>query len=288
MGGLYNIRYFTGGTRHVTTQSAQDTDSLLGLWKYRQLIRSLAWREILGRYRGSAGGMVWSLVTPVLMLAVYTAVFSGIFQARWSQEASSPADYALQLFVGLLIHGLVAECLNRSPVLIVSNVSYVKRVVFPLATLPVVTLLSALFHFLIGVAVLLAFQFYFHGTLQLTLLWLPVVLLPYVVLLLGVSWALAALGVYLRDINQLTGLLTLILMFLSPVFYPASALPERFRGIFQMNPLTLIIEQARDVVLNGRSPNLLALGLYLLVGLVVCVLAYRLFSVMKRGFADVL
>ena len=272
----------------MTTQPAQDTDSLLGLWKYRQLIRSLAWREILGRYRGSAGGMVWSLVTPVLMLAVYTAVFSGIFQARWSQEASSPADYALQLFVGLLIHGLVAECLNRSPVLIVSNVSYVKRVVFPLATLPVVTLLSALFHFLIGVGVLLAFQLYFHGTLQLTLFWLPVVLVPYLVLLLGISWVLAALGVYLRDINQLTGLLTLILMFLSPVFYPASALPERFRGIFQMNPLTLIIEQAREVVLNGRGPDLLALGLYLLVGLVVCVLGYRMFSVMKRGFADVL
>lgn len=261
---------------------------MLGLWKYRHLIRSLAWREILGRYRGSAGGMIWSLITPVLMLAVYTAVFSGIFQARWSQEASSPADYALQLFVGLLIHGLVAECLNRSPILIVSNVSYVKRVVFPLATLPVVTLASAVFHFLIGMGVLLAFQFYFHGTLQWTLLWLPVVIVPYLILLLGASWILAALGVYLRDISQLTGLLTLILMFLSPVFYPASALPERFRGIFNINPLTLIIEQAREVVLNGRSPDLPALGLYLLVGLIVCIAGYRLFAVMKRGFADVL
>lgn len=272
----------------MTTHSTSGPDTLLGLWKHRQLIRSLAWREILGRYRGSAGGMLWSLITPVLMLAVYTAVFSGIFQARWSQEASTPADYALQLFVGLLLHGLAAECLNRSPALIVGNVSYVKRVVFPLATLPVVTLLSALFHFLIGVAVLLGFQLYFHGALQWTLVWLPVVLLPYFVLLMGVSWILAALGVYLRDITQLTGLLTLILMFLSPVFYPASALPEKFRGIFHLNPLTLIIEESRDVILNGRSPDLFALGLYFVLSVVVCVLGYRMFAVMKRGFADVL
>lgn len=272
----------------MSSPSIQAQDSLRGLLKHRHLIRSLAWREILGRYRGSAGGMVWSLVTPVLMLAVYTFVFSGIFQARWSQDATSPADYALQLFVGLLLHGLVAECLNRSPVLIVGNVSYVKRVVFPLDTLPVVTMISALFHFLIGVAVLLAFQLYFHGTLQWTLFWLPVVVLPYLVLLLGVSWGLAALGVYLRDITQITGLLTIILMFLSPVFYPASALPERFRGIFNLNPLTLIIEQSRDVVLNGIAPNLTALGLYLVMSVVVCLVGHRMFSYMKRGFADVL
>lgn len=272
----------------MTTPHTHSREGLIGLWQHRHLIRSLAWREILGRYRGSAGGMVWSLVTPVLMLAVYTFVFSGIFQARWSQDASSPADYALQLFVGLLLHGLVAECLNRSPVLIVGNVSYVKRVVFPLATLPVVTLLSALFHFFIGVVVLLAFQLYFHGTLQWTLFWLPVVVLPYLVLLLGITWGLAALGVYLRDITQITGLLTIILMFLSPVFYPASALPERFRGIFNLNPLTLIIEQARDVVLNGVSPDLLSLGLYFVLSCVVCVMGFRMFSIMKRGFADVL
>lgn len=272
----------------MSSPSINSPSGLRGLWNHRHLIRSLAWREILGRYRGSAGGLVWSLVTPVLMLAVYTFVFSGIFQARWSQEATSPADYALQLFVGLLLHGLVAECLNRSPVLIVGNVSYVKRVVFPLDTLPVVTLVSALFHFMIGVAVLLAFQLFFHGSLQWTLVWLPVVLLPYLVLLLGVSWALAALGVYLRDISQLTGLLTIILMFLSPVFYPASALPERFRGLFNLNPLTLIIEQARDVVLNGVMPDFVSLGIYFVLSLVACFLGHRMFSVMKRGFADVL
>lgn len=258
------------------------------LWQHRHLIRTLAWREILGRYRGSAGGLVWSLVTPILMLAVYTIVFSGIFQARWSQEATSPLDYALQLFMGLIVHGLASECLNRSPTLVVNNVSYVKRVVFPLETLPVVNLVAALFHFLISLAVLLVFFALVEHQMHPTLLWLPVIIAPYVLLLAGVSWALAGLGVYLRDIAQITGLATMILMFMSPVFYPASALPARFQGIFQLNPLTLIIEESRQVVLNGTAPDLPALGVYTLVAMMVCAAGYTLFQRMKKGFADVL
>lgn len=262
--------------------------SAFSLWRHRHLVASLAWREVLGRYRGSAGGLLWSLITPILMLSVYTAVFSGIFQARWSQEASTPVDYALQLFVGLIVHGMAAECLNRSPGLMLSNVSYVKRVVFPLETLPLVTLLSALFHSLISLVVLLVFFVAVHHTVPTQAWWLPLVWLPYLLLLAGVSWFLAGLGVFLRDINQLMGLLTMVLMFLSPVFYPASALPAHLQGIFQLNPLTIIIEQSRNVLLNNTAPNLVALGLYLLVAVVVAVVGYRLFMVMKKGFADVL
>ncbi|OZI33587.1 sugar ABC transporter permease [Bordetella genomosp. 5] len=258
------------------------------LWQHRRLLMTLTWRDVLGRYRGSAGGLVWSLVTPILMLSVYTVVFSGIFRARWSQDTQSPIDYALQLFVGLIIHGLAAECLNRSPGQIVGNVSYVKRVVFPLETLPAVGLLSALFHFLISLTVLLAFYAIVHHSLHLTVLWLPVILLPYFVLLAGVAWALAGLGVYLRDVSQITGLFTTILMFLSPVFYPASALPDSFQTIFAFNPLTLIIEQSRQVVLHGGRPDFAALGVYSLVACVVAVVGYRAFRVMKKGFADVL
>ena len=260
----------------------------VALWRHRHLIATMTWREVLGRYRGSAGGLVWSLLTPILMLSVYTAVFSGIFQARWSQESSSPLDYALQLFVGLIIHGLAAECLNRSPGLMVGNVSYVKRVVFPLETLPVVNLLSAVFHFLISLAVLLVFYFAVHRHLHATAFWLPVVVAPYVVMLAGVGWFLAGLGVYLRDIAQLTGLLTMILMFLSPVFYPASALPAKFQTIFQLNPLTIIIEQGRAELLDGKAPDLLSLSIYMVAALVVAFFGYRSFQVMKKGFADVL
>lgn len=271
----------------VTIRTSTD-NGLPSLWQHRRLIITLTWREILGRYRGSAGGLVWSLVTPILMLSVYTAVFSGIFQARWSQDASSPIDYALQLFVGLIVHGLAAECLNRSPALIVGNVSYVKRVVFPLQTLPVVNMLAALFHFLIGLVVLLVFHGIVEHTVHPTLLWLPVIIAPYFVLLLGVSWMLAALGVYLRDIAQVTGLATMILMFLSPVFYPASALPERFRGVFQFNPLTVIIEESRNVVLNGIQPDLKGLALYTVAAILVAIVGFHAFRKMKKGFADVL
>lgn len=222
------------------------------------------------------------------MLSVYTVVFSGIFQARWSQEASSPLDYALQLFVGLIVHGLAAECLNRSPALIVNNVSYVKRVVFPLNVLPVVNLIAAVFHFLISLVVLLLFNAAVTGSIHWTTLWLPVIVAPYVVLLLGVGWLLAALGVYLRDIAQITGLVTMILMFLSPVFYPASALPARFQPIFNLNPLTLIIEESRNVILNGIAPNLTALLAYSAVAILVCLGGYHSFMKLQRGFSDVL
>lgn len=259
------------------------------LWSHRQLIRTLTWRDVLGRYRGSAGGLIWSLLTPILMLAIYTAVFSGIFQARWGQDGTGgPTEYALQLFVGLIIHGLAAECLTGTPGLIVGNVSYVKRVVFPLETLPVVKLLSAVFHAAISIVVLLIFYIAIHRSLPVTLLWLPVVLLPYVVFLAGISWFLAAIGVFLRDVAQLTGLLTTILLFLSPVLYPASMLPRKLQFVFQFNPLTLIIEQSRAVILSGVRPDFMALAVYLLVAGAVAWGGHRAFQIMKKGFADVL
>lgn len=270
---------------HLPSSASAATFSL---WRHRRLVGSLTRREILGRYRGSAGGLLWSLLTPILMLSVYTVVFSGIFQARWSAEASTPLDYALQLFVGLIVHGLAAEVLNRSPGLMLSNVSYVKRVVFPLETLPAVTLLSALFHALISLVVLLVFFSMVKHTVPTQAFWLPLVWLPYLLLLSGVGWFLAGLGVYLRDIAQLTGLLTMILMFLSPVFYPASALPPRLQMLFQLNPLTVIIEQSRNVLLNNSPPDFLALGLYSVMAVAVAVVGYRLFQTMKKGFADVL
>lgn len=264
------------------------TTQFPALWQHRQLIARMAWRDILGRYRGSAGGLAWSLLTPILMLAVYTIVFSGIFKARWSADSTSPLDYALQLFVGLIIHGLAAECFNRAPVLVVSNVSYVKRVLFPLDTLPIVNLISALFHAAISVVVLLVFFATLEHHLYLTILWLPVVLLPYLVMLAGISWLLAALGVYLRDIAQLMGLVSMVLMFLSPVFYPISNLPARFHIFFQLNPLTVIIEQARAVILHGQAPDFTALGLYMLVAMAVACAGLAAFHKLKKGFADVL
>lgn len=263
--------------------------ALKTLWSHKDLLKSLAWRDIALRYKGSSAGLLWAIITPLLMLGIYTAVFSGIFQARWGQTGG-PVEYAQQLFVGLTVHALAAECLNRSPGLMLSNGSYVKRVVFPLQLLPLVTLSTALFHFIISMAILLLFyvvvnhHFPFLGLFIYT----PLIVAPYLLWLAGISFFLSALGVYFRDIGQLMGLITTILLFLSPVFYPASMLPEHLQPIFALNPLTLIIEQLRAVLLDGGQPDLAALSLYTVGATAMASFGAWSFKKLRGGFADVL
>ncbi|MFN3786333.1 MAG: ABC transporter permease, partial [Thiothrix sp.] len=173
-------------------------------------------RDVLGRYRGSMLGMVWSLVNPLLMLAVYTFVFSVVFQARWGLDTTERhGSFAVVLFAGLVVHSLLAECVNRAPSLILANANYVKKVVFPLEILPWVTLVSALFHTGISVLVLLMAEFILMQHVPWTVLLLPLVWLPFVIGIMGLGWFLAALGVYVRDVAQITGLITTVLLFMS-------------------------------------------------------------------------
>lgn len=260
------------------------------LWRNRQLIAQLTQREVVGRYRGSVLGLAWSFFNPVFMLTVYTFVFSEIFKTRWSDAAAddSKTQFALVLFVGMIVLGLFSEVVNRAPGLIVANVNYVKKVVFPLEILPVVALGAALFHGLISLGVLLAAFALFNGTLHWTVLFAPLVLLPLVIVTLGLAWMLAALGVFLRDVGQTVGLLTTVLTFLSPVFYPVSAVPERFRPFIMANPLTFIIEQARDVLVWGRLPHWTGLCIYTLAACATAWAGFAWFQKTRRGFADVL
>lgn len=257
------------------------------IWRRRELLLLLTRRDILSRYRGSVGGLLWAVLTPLLMLAVYTAVFSGIFQARWG-DSSNPTHYALQLFVGLTIHGLAADCLTRSPTLFIANSNYVKKVVFPLELLPVSSLLSALFNFLISTAVLLVFYMIIERQLPWGVVWLPVVLLPYVLFLAGMGWLLALVGAVVRDVAQIMGMVVMLLLFLSPVFYPASLLPAHLQGLFMWNPLTIIIEQSRLVLLDGGQPDFGLLALYAAVAAVFMYACYVLFMKLRKGVADVL
>lgn len=246
-------------------------------------------REVIGRYKGSVMGLLWSFLNPVLMLAVYTFVFSFVFKSRWQAGVEeNHSQFAIILFVGLIVHGLFAEVLNRSPMLILSNVNYVKKVVFPLEILPAITAGAALFHSLVSLSVLLIAGVIFNGSLPWTVVLVPLVLLPLLILILGLAWMLASLGVFVRDIAQTVGILTMMLMFLAPVFFPSSALPEQFRPLIQANPLTLIIEQAREVLIWGRLPNWSALGLYLLLACGVAWLGFAWFQRTRKGFADVL
>ena len=259
------------------------------LLRNRQLIVQMTRREVAGRYKGSVLGLAWSFLTPILMLAVYTFVFSVVFKARWGTDGDeSKTQFALVLFVGMIVHGLFAEVLNRAPGLILSNVNYVKKVVFPLDVLPVIAMGAALFHASISLAVLLIAFALFNGYLHWTIIFVPVVLLPLVILTLGVAWIFASLGVFLRDVGQTVGIITTVMLFLAPIFYPVTALPEEVRPLIMANPLTFIIEEARGVVILGRMPEWTGLGIYTLAATAVAWAGFAWFQKTRKGFADVL
>jgi lipopolysaccharide transport system permease protein len=243
------------------------------LWHNRALILQMTRREVVGRYQGSVMGMAWSFFNPVFMLTVYTFVFSFVFKARWGLGGDeSRTQFAVVLFVGMIVHGLFAEVLNRSPGLILANVNYVKKVVFPLEILPVISMGAALFHGLASLGVLFA----------------PLVMLPLVMLTLGLAWMFASMGVFLRDVGQTIGIITMVMMFLAPVFYPITALPEKYRPWLLANPLTFIIEQMRAVLIWGQMPNWAGLAVYTLVATVVAWAGYAWFQKTRKGFSDVL
>lgn len=257
------------------------------IWNRRHVFWELTKRDIEGRYSGSFLGLLWSFFNPLLMLAVYTVSFRVFLGMRWP-NASSGADFSLMIFCGMIVHSMMAECLGRGPAVIVSQTNLVKRVVFPLAILPCVTVASTLFNALLSVLVLLAFVLVSRHQIHVTVLYLPLVYVPYVLLLCGVCWLMASLGVFVRDVGQVAGVLTSLLMFLSPVFYPASSLHEPYRNWMVLNPLTLMIEQTRQLVLFGQAPDWRSLGIYTLAALVVLLFGHAWFQRTRDGFADVL
>jgi lipopolysaccharide transport system permease protein len=258
------------------------------LLRHRSLIFSLSRREVLGRYQGSVLGIFWSLVLPIFMLTVYTFVFSVIFRARWSAQNESRTEFALILFAGLLVFNLFAECVNKAPSLVLQNPNYVKKVVFPLEILPWISFGSALFHTAISYLVWQVFYCVIFGWPPVTFLLFPVVLLPLAFFIMGLSWALAALAVYIRDVTQLVGVATAVLMFLSPIFYPATALPVAYRGFLILNPVAQPIEYARGVLLWAQVPSLVPFCIMTLVSAIFAWLGFVIFQKLRPGFSDVL
>nr|WP_315592652.1 ABC transporter permease [uncultured Cupriavidus sp.] len=246
-------------------------------------------REVLGRYRGSILGLAWSFFNPLLMLTIYTFVFSVVFKARWgNDQGQSHAEFALILFSGLIMHSMLSECAMRAPMLVLSNANYVKKVVFPLEVLCWVNLGSALFHTAISLTVLMLATLAVNHTVPWTVLLMPLILIPFALGVLGVSWALAALGVYIRDVGQIMGMLMTILMFLTPIFYPVTALPESFQVLVYLNPLTWVVEQARNVMIFGTAPAWGTLLQSLVVASGLAWFGFWIFQRLRKGFADVL
>jgi len=263
-----------------------------GLRAHRRLIGQLARRDVEGRYRGSSLGLVWSFATPLVMLTVYTFVFGVVFTgARWPHTPAGGTEnlgeFALVLFCGLLLLNLVSECLGRASSLVVGAPNYVKKVVFPLEVLPLMALMSALFHTGISLLVVVAANVLLRGSMHWTLVLVPAVLLPVVALILGFSWLLASLGVFARDVGHVVGVGLQILVFVTPIFYPLEAIPEPVRSFISWNPLTPAVENLRRVVLWGQQPDWAAWGISLVVGSIVMIGGLWWFTVTRPAFADV-
>lgn len=263
-------------------------EMISSFWRNRHLIMTLVEREVLGKYRGSIFGVLWSFFNPALLLFIYTYVFSIIFKARWADAEDSKITFALVLFAGMIPFNLFSECFTRAPGLILSNVNYVKKVVFPLEILPWVIMGSALFHALITFGVWLVAYTLFFGFPGPTVIFFPIVLIPLIFTTMGICWGIAALGVFLRDIGQFINLAVTALMFLSPVFYPISSLPPKFRFYAYLNPLSFPIEQSRQVLFWGQLPNTSYLIAYSIFSIAIAFLGFSWFQKTRKGFADVL
>lgn len=258
------------------------------LWRHRELIKQFTKREVIGRYRGSYLGILWSFINPLLMLVVYTFVFSVVFKARWSVESSSKTEFALILFCGITAFNMFAEIVTRAPGLILSNANYVKKVVFPLEILPVVVLGSALIHAGISLSILTIGLVVLQGAFYWTITFLPLVLLPLMLLSLGLGWFFASLGVFLRDVGHIIGVAVQVLMFLSPIFYPVSAIPVEVQFFYHINPLTYVVEDMRRIMIWGQLPNWGWLILGTILSGLVAILGHAWFQKTRGGFADVL
>lgn len=256
-------------------------------WKHRRLIFQLSKREVAKRYRGSMLGMIWAMAYPILILAIYNYVFRIIFKVQWDESGSHIA-YALILFAGLIVYNFFAESVGSASALMENHVSYVKKVVFPLEVLPWVLLGNALFHAAVSVLVLVAGLLWLHQHVPWTMILLPVVWLPLILFTAGVTWFVASLGVYLRDVGQVVSVTLVLLMFVSPILYPVSAIPDALAPYMILNPLAPILVQAQEVSVFGKIPDWVDWLAVFGVSWLFAWLGLAWFQKTRPGFADVL
>jgi len=275
----------------MTTSAYRLLDPLspyIALKRHFALIMQMTRRDVVGRYRGSFAGLLWSFINPLLMLVIYTFVFGVIFKARWNTQISGHFQFAVILFAGLNVNQMFSECANKAPALIIQNTNFVKKIVFPLESLSWSTLGAALFHLLVSTIVLLVISVIINHSFPWTVLLFPVVIVCFLPFVAGTVWLLASLGVFFRDLQQAMSIITTALMFLAPILYPMTMIPEQYRGLMYLNPLTVIAIASQDTLVLGRVPNWLHLACYLLASCLFAWLAFVWFERTKKGFADVL
>ncbi|HEY8682979.1 MAG TPA: ABC transporter permease [Rhodanobacter sp.] len=261
---------------------------LRSTWKHRELIMQLTRKDVVGRYKGSLLGLAWSFMSPLFMLGIYTLFFTEIFHARWGAADTGKGQYATALFAGLIVHAVFGESITRGSQLVTDNANYVTKVIFPLEILPWVSTLTSMYHALASLVILAVFSLIFNGHVAWTFLLFPVVFLPLMLIATAAGWLLASLGVYVRDVGQMTSLIVIALLYTAPVFFPMENLSPQMQSVMHFNPLTFLIVQARDVLLWGHLPDWPGLAGYTAGALIACWLAYAWFQRTRAGFIDVL
>lgn len=259
------------------------------LWRARELVKQFAWREVVGRNKGTQLGIVWTFLNPLLILVVNTFVFAVILRQSWNVLGGGPAEFPLTMLCGMTVFGVFGETVCAAPTMIVSRPNFVTKVVFPIEIFPAAALGCALFYAAINLVLIVAGTGLLLRTISTTIWMFPAVLVPLVALTLGVSWFLAALGVFLRDINAIVGLVVYrVLVFMTPLLFPATAVPREYRGILDYNPLTVLVESSRRTLMWSQQPDWVSLGWVTGLSLVLMQLGYAFFERSKRGFADVI
>ena len=256
-------------------------------WKYRGLIAPLVRRRIASRYRGSVLGMLWAILTPLIMLGIYTFIFSVVFQSKWGGAEENQSNFALFLFSGLILYLIFSECVNEAPSLLRENKLYIQQLVFPTEILPWVSVLTSLFNFLINWLILIFFYCAVMGLPPLTAFFMPVIALPVALITVGTVWFISSLGLYLRDITHVVGLMTTALLFLSPIFYPASAVPDSFQLYYSVNPFVPILNMSKAALFQGSPPRWQTFVFLLIGSWTFAWLGYLWFIHSKKGFPDV-
>lgn len=260
------------------------------LWRRRDLIAQMARRDIEGRYKATRLGLLWSILTPLCMLAIYTFVFTTVLKVRWRNDpAEARGLFALTMFSGMLLYNLFSEVVNRAPTMIAGSPNYVKKVVFPLEIFIPSAVISALVNMLIGYGVWLAGWFAVRQEwLPWTVVFFPAAVVPVCILAAGLGWFLASLGVFVRDLSHIVLLATQILFFITPIFYGIEQVPYPYRRALELNPLAHSVEDVRRVLMWGEVPHWGWWSAAVAASSVLAVLGYGFFMKSRRAFADVL
>ena len=258
-------------------------------FKLLDLSKELSLRDIKSRYKGSVLGWIWTFITPLAMLTVYTFIFGFVFKSRWADDDLSNYDFAMNLFIGMLFFSFFSECFSRASSIIYTNSNYVKKIVFRTEILPFVNLISALFHFFTGLFIwFLAMLFISDSKLGVySIISLILIVIAFSMMTLGISYYLSAFGTYIKDLNQICNSFIALILFISPVFYNSSILPDSISKFILLNPISYPILESRNVLINGDLLDISGYLVYFAIATFILISGYFLFIRLKKGFADV-